>query len=370
MLIAASLTLFFVYLRCFRARIIPDRMFDTVEVESFSAIEFLDHLKARARLIAAVCVAAGVVALIVSLLIPKEYTARASLLIDPPAGTDARMSVTASPVYFESLRAYETLAAADSLFLRAAEKFHLRDAPLETLKRRVLRVTKLRETKILEIAVTLRDPMQAQAMAQFLGEQTVQMNRDSMAANERELRTDAEKNAETARQRLDQAEMQLRTFGAKQPVESSKSEMEALNDARDRVRRDLVDSRAELAEAGARREGEAEVRARVENLEKQDHDLARQIEQNAAALSDRQSRGDEFESRVHEARTAFESASAHVRELQAAEGTRSERLRLIDPGVVPEKPSFPQTGLNVALAIAVAMIACFVYLALTFHTAS
>jgi uncharacterized protein involved in exopolysaccharide biosynthesis len=288
------------------------------------------------------------VALTASFLIPKEYTARASLLIDPPAGSDARMSVTASPVYFESLRAYETLASGDSLFLRAAEKFHLRDAPLETLKRRVLRVTKLRETKILEIAVTLRDPVQAQAMAQFLAEQTVEMNRESMAGTDREMRAEAEKHSAAARERLNRAEAQWRAFSTKQPVDSLRSEMEAFNDARDRVRRDLVDSRAELAEAGVRREGEAEIRARVENLEKQDRDLARQIE-------------------VHEARTAFESAAAHVRELQAFEGTRSERLRLIDPGVVPEKASFPQTGWNVALAIAVAMIACFTYLALTFH---
>jgi uncharacterized protein involved in exopolysaccharide biosynthesis len=343
-------------------------MFGTLEVESFSAIEFLEHVKARTRFIVAICAVAGILALIVSLLIPKEYTARASLVIDPPAGSDARMSMTASPVYFESLRAYETLASSDSLFLRAAEKFHLRDAPIETLKRRVLRVTKLRETKILEIAVTLPDPIEAQAMAQFLGEQTVQINRESTAGNDRELRADAEKNADAARQKLDQVETQWRVFSKQKPVESLRSEAEALSDARDRVRRDLVDSRAELAEAGVRREGEAEVRARVENLEKQDRELERQIEQNAATLSDRQSRGDELESRVHEARTAYESAEAHVRELQASEGMRNDRLRLIDPGVVPEKASFPQTGLNVALAIAVAMIVCFVYLALTFHT--
>ncbi len=105
----------------------------------------------------------------------------------------------------------------------------------------------------------------------------------------------------------------------------------------------------------------------MENLEKQDRDLIRQIEQSAATLADRESRADELDARVHEARTAFESAAAHVRELQAAEGTRSERLRLIDAGVVPEKASFPLMGWNVALAVAIAFIACFVFLALTFR---
>jgi uncharacterized protein involved in exopolysaccharide biosynthesis len=336
-------------------------------VESFTAHEFIWHVKMRARVILAICAAAGVLALIVSLLIPKQYTARASLVIDPPAGSDARMSVTASPVYFESLRAYETLASGDSLFLRAVEKFHLREAPLETLKRRVLRVTKLRETRILEIAVTLPDPVEAQAMAQFLAEQTVEMNRESTAGSDHEMRAEAERNSDAARLRMDQAETDWRTFSSKQPVESLRAEVEAFNDARDRVRRDMVDSRAELAEAGVRKESEAELSARVENLEKQDRDLVRQIEQNAAMLADRESRADELEARVHEARTAFESAAAHVRELQAAEGTRSERLRVIDPGVVPEKASFPLMGWNVALAIGIAFVVCFTFLALTFR---
>ena len=96
-------------------------MLRAAEVESFSAFEFLDHARARARAIALIAAGAGVVALAVSLLIPKQYTATASVLIDPPS------TVIASPVYFESLRAYESLAASDSLFARAVEKFHLRD---------------------------------------------------------------------------------------------------------------------------------------------------------------------------------------------------------------------------------------------------
>ena len=339
-------------------------------VESFTAREFLSHVRERARFVLLVCAAAGVLALIASLLIPKEYTARANLLIDPPAGSDPRMAVTASPVYFESLRAYETLASSDSLFERAAEKFHLRDGALETLKRKVLRVTKLHETKILEIAVTLHDPAQAQAMAQFLAEQTVAINRDSTAANEHELQKDAEKNSDAARGRLDQAEAEWRAFSLKQPIESLRSEMEALGEAQYRVRRNLVDSEAELAEAGVRKEEVAEIRARVESLEKQDGDLTRRVAKAGTALADREGHGGQLEARMHEAQIAYDAAAAHVRELQAAEGMRGERLRVIDPGVVPEKASFPLTGLNVALAIAVAMIACFVYLALTFRAGS
>ena len=340
------------------------------QVESFTAREFIGHVRGRLRFILLVCAAAGVLALIASLLIPKEYTAKASLLIDPPAGSDPRMSVTASPVYFESLRAYETLASADSLFLRAAEKFHLRDAPLETLKRRVLRVTKLRETKILEIAVTLHDPMEAQAMAQFLAEQTVAINQESSARGEGELREGAQKNEDAARKRLDDAQAEWQTFRMKHPLEGARSETEALSIAREGLRRNLVDARTELAEAGVRKEEEQELRARVDSLEKQDIALTQRIDQSAAEFSGRESHGDGLEAKVRQARTELAVAAARVQELQAAEGMRSERLRVIDPGVVPEKASFPLAGLNVALAIAIAAVACFTYLALTFRAAA
>jgi uncharacterized protein involved in exopolysaccharide biosynthesis len=347
-----------------------ERDYQPHHVESFTAREFIRHVRGRARFILLVSAAAGMLALIASLLIPKEYTAKASLLIDPPAGSDPRMSVTASPVYFESLRAYESLASSDSLFLRAAEKFGLRNAPLETLKRRVLRVTKLRETKILEIAVTLHDPVQAQAMAQFLAEGTVTANQESSAASERQLREGAEKNEEAARRHLDEAQAEWQTFGVKRPVEGARSETEALSIAREGLRRSLVDARAELAEAGVRKEEDTEIRARVESLEKQDIALTERIERSASEFSDRESRGDGLEATVRQARNEVAAAAGRVQELRAAEGTRNDRLRVIDPGVVPEKASFPLTGLNVALAIAVALIACFVFLALTFRAAA
>jgi succinoglycan biosynthesis transport protein ExoP len=346
-----------------------ERDYQPQHVESFTAREFIAHVRGRARFILLVSAAAGMLALIASLLIPKEYTAKASLLIDPPAGSDPRMSVTASPVYFESLRAYETLAAGDSLFLRAVEKFHLRDAPLETLKRRVLRVTKLRETKILEISVTLRDPVEAQAMARFLAEQTVAINQESSAASERQLRESAENNEDAARQRLEQAQAEWQAFSVKQPVEGARSEMEALSIAREGLRRSLVDARAEMAEAGVRKEEETEIRARVDSLERQDLALTERIGRSASEFSGWENRGDGLEAKVRQARTEVAAAAARVQELRAAEGTRNDRLRVIDPGVVPEKASFPQTGLNVALALAIAMIACFTFLALTFRAA-
>ena len=66
------------------------------------------------------CGVAIVAALATGLLLPKRYTATATILIDPPAGGDPRIATAVSTVYLESLKTYELLATNDQLFVRAA----------------------------------------------------------------------------------------------------------------------------------------------------------------------------------------------------------------------------------------------------------
>ena len=106
-----------------------------------------------------------------------QYTATARLVIDPPAGADLRAAMAVSPIYLESLKTYEHFAASDSLFQKAAQQFGLAGGPSKSLKRRVLQVQLVRNTRILEISVTLPDAKKAQALATFLAEATVETNR-------------------------------------------------------------------------------------------------------------------------------------------------------------------------------------------------
>ena len=131
--------------------------------QSFDAFEYVDYLRRRWRVAAVACGVAMLLSLPLSLLMPKRYTATASIVIEPPGNTDARTAIVISPMYLESLKTYERFADSDSLFARAAEKFHLQEAggaarPIESLKRGVLKVSKLRDTKIMEISVTLDGP--------------------------------------------------------------------------------------------------------------------------------------------------------------------------------------------------------------------
>jgi succinoglycan biosynthesis transport protein ExoP len=341
-------------------------------VESFDAHQYFAHLRKRARFISIVCVGAGALALIVSLLLPKEYTAIASVVIDPPAGNDPRTSITVSPVYLESLRAYELFASSDTLFLRALEKFHLRDSrPLEAAKRRILKVTKVKDTKILQIEATLPDPRQAQALAQFLAEETVSLNRSSNVENDNDLLADAQNRAADAHKKLEQEQAAWHDFSLRQPYETMRADLEAITDSRDRLQRDLLDARADLAEVSARPSDTrlASSKARLTSLESQDAELSRQIQIKGTQLAERSARADEFQQRLHAAQANFDAAELRLRELRASAGLRGERLRVMDPGVIPERPSFPNVGLNVLLAIAIALTACVAYLTLTFRAA-
>jgi uncharacterized protein involved in exopolysaccharide biosynthesis len=334
--------------------------------QSFHAYEYLDHLKRRWRFVAVVCAAAGALALILSLILPKEYTATASIVIEPPAGNDTRTSITVSPVYLESLRAYETFAASDTLFQHAVDKFHLRDSEssktLESLKHRILKVNKLKDTKILQISATLGDARQAQALAQFLAEETVSLSRSTSVADEQDLRDAAHARVIEAQKRLEQEQTTWRDFAMKQPYESMRADLEALAGSREKLQRDLAEARTQLAENAA-----PSVKARLDSLEKQDADLRRQIQAKSVALSDREARGEQMQQRTRAAQAAYDAAALRQRELDASAGLRGERLRVLDPGVVPERPSFPNVGLNVILAIFVALIASLTYLTLTFR---
>jgi uncharacterized protein involved in exopolysaccharide biosynthesis len=341
--------------------------------ESFQAYEYLDHIQRRWKFVLAVCAAAGALALIVSLLLPKEYTAMASIAIDPPAGNDPRTAISVSPVYLESLRAYEMFASNDTLFQRAVDKFHLRDTSspqtTEGLKRGILKVAKIKDTKILQISVTLPDPKQAQAMAEFLAAETVALSRSANFADEQDLRDDARARVAEAQKRLEQEQAAWHEFAVRRPYESMQADLEALAESRDKLRQALTEARTDLAEFS--NDGPAatvaHIRARVESLEKQDADLAGQIQKKSTVLSDREARGEELQQKLRAAQSAFDAATGRQRELETSAGLRGERLRVMDPGVVPERPSSPNVGLNVLLAMVVALIVSITFLTLTFR---
>ncbi len=347
--------------------------------QSFDAFEYVDYLRRRWRVVGVACLVAVVIALPLSLLLPKRYTATASIVIEPPGSSDSRTAIVVSPMYLESLKTYERFADSDSLFARAAEKFHLQDLgasrPIESLKRGVLKVSKLRDTKILEINVTLKDPKLAQKVAQYLAEETVALSHGESMESDREFIDEADRQNAAAQRRLEQAQKAWADYSGKEPVESLQGQLDASVELQGKLRQQLVEAETNVAEY-QEQQGKAEshfaqeqlqaARARAALMEKRLQELQRSIQEMGASVASRTAKLDGFHNEVKMAQSEFEAAGRHLREVRAAAGTRGERLRVLDTGIVPQRPSSPNVPLNVAAALLLAVAASMVYLSFAF----
>jgi uncharacterized protein involved in exopolysaccharide biosynthesis len=335
-----------------------------------SAFEYIDYLRLRWRIIAAACVSAVVLSLVVSLLLPKRYTATASIVIEPPAGNDVRTATAVSPVYLESLRTYERFADSDTLFAGAVERFHLASrGSIESLKQQVLKVNKLRDTKILEISATLPEPELAQQFVNYVAEETVKLSRGESAATDREVIGEADRQATEAQQRLDRAQQASVAYAAREPNGSLQPQIEADVDLLEKIHQSLMEARSDIAEYQEKADYARELpglRAKAAELDKRAAELEKGIERKSALASQRQAERQKLDVEMKMAQTASESSSARLRELRATAGTRGERLRVIDPGVVPQRPSSPNIALNVLIALLLTLMALAAYLTVSF----
>ena len=263
--------------------------------ESFEMFRYLDHLRRRWVLIAGAVGVAVALALVAGWLTPAQYTATARILIESPAAGDLRASMAVSPVYLESLKSYAVMASGDRLFADAVEHLHLqRSRSIEQLKNSVLKVTIPRSTKVLEIAATLPDPRQAQALANYIAERTVVLTRDLAIEADRDALADAQKQRDEARAQLEQAE------GA--PVKNA----------------------------------------------------------GGSAYSAPSTKAESLQ-------LAIEAAQMHLQEVRSTAGYRAERLKIFDPGVVPERPSWPNIPLILLAAVVVALAASLLYVTFEFN---
>jgi polysaccharide biosynthesis transport protein len=346
--------------------------------QTFDAFEYVDYLRRRWRVIAAACGVAVVLSLAVSLLLPKRYTATASIVIEPPGGNDVRLSTAVSPVYLESLRTYERFASSDTLFARAADRFHLLDAgtsqSIESLKQRVLKVAKLRDTKILEISATLPDPKTAQSLAQYLADETVNSSRMESLASDTDFVGKAQKQTTEARLRLEQVQKESADAAVNAPTEALQSEVDAAVELHGKVEQQLVVADADVAEyqqqaqAGGQFASEQlqASRARAALLQKRSDELAREIQQKSKTLASRIAKREQLQTETKLAQSAYEALSNRLHDLQVTSGSHAEQLRVIDPGIVPQRPSFPNIPLNVAAALFLALVSSIIYLSVTF----
>ena len=335
--------------------------------DSLDAFRYMTYVRLRWRLVAASCVIAVGLAGAVSLALPRQYTATSRLVIEPAAGSDPRASMSVSPIYLESLKTYEEFAGSDSLFQKATEQFRLRALigarPIESLKKSVLKVGVVRNTRILEISATLPDAARAQALAQFLAERTVALNQSLIAEGGHDLLESASQQERDARAELDRIDKQLSDGLVSGPVDDLQNAIYQAGQLRSSLEERIANLSLELADTTNTSQEQSSDRARVEELRRQLETLNRDIAEREKLLAERLARKQRLEAARRAGQEALDAVQRNVRQTRSEIGYRGERLSIIDPGVIPERPSSPNTPLNISVALLLGLLLPLVYLA-------
>lgn len=307
------------------------------------------------------CVTATIIALVATYFMPTRYTSSATVMIEPAAGSDPRALTAISPIYLESLKTFETVATSGTLFERALEKFKLRPAggseSIEGIKARVLKVSKLRDTKVLEINVTLADPKQAQAMAQFLAEETIRIASTVSREAGHDLVEDLEHQTETAREQLSTSQSEWAKTKAAVPFDSTRKELDSMIDTVYQLRRQLYEAEAANAEFPS-----ATTKAKIDSLSSRVREYDQAVTAKSRLLAETGTRLEVLAADRLTKQTAYDLALRRSQELRASLSYSSERLKIIDPGTVPERPSEPRRALYCVAALGLALVGSIVYL--------
>ena len=340
--------------------------------DSFDPLEYLAHLRRNRKFAAVAIVSAVALTATVSLMLTKQYTATATLVIEPPVANDPRAATAVTPVYLESLKTYEQFASSDTLFAKACAQFGLSETPgalcTESFKRRVLRVTKLKDTKVLQISVTLANADRAQKLVEYLAAETVALNRSLARDGDREVIADIQAQLAVANEELHQARTAYEAAVAAGDDQLLDEQVRTLAELKSRTSVEVLRSRAILAERNSRQEttDAASEQARLNSLNEDAASLDRQLVAQSAALATARARRDRATEALRLAESKREAWSRRANDAAITSGMRTEQLRVVDPGVVPQQPSFPNPPLFTAAAWLVSSLLTLVYLSLLY----
>jgi capsular polysaccharide biosynthesis protein len=350
-------------------------------------IAFARYLRRHRAAMVITCSTALALSGIVSLFLPARYTATASILIEPPGGNDPRAATAVSTVYLESLKTYERLASSDTLFEHALDDLNIRQryrgVSTETLKRRILEVSKPASTTILDISATVSDAKSAQALAHYIAERTVALHESLDRETDADLSKEPQRIFDAAKMRREAAELARDRFTKTTPLESLDKKIVEAAALRSEVGKELARTRAELAnylgqeqapqppEMGERQAGWtqfeiAATRAKVQDLERQDQQLLQFMDLNGPVLENLRRKRDALDAEMKSARADEDAENSKLSDIKSSAASRSVRLKVLDPGIVPQRPSFPNPPLNMAVAFLLAFLASLGYLALKF----
>jgi capsule polysaccharide export protein KpsE/RkpR len=240
----------------------------------------------------------------------------------------------------------------------------------------------LKDSKILQIQATLPDPAKAAAVAQFIAAEVLNLSHKTGAGTDLEMERNADRHLihwqDTYRKAIDA----YTEFSGKWPVEALQGEIASMQDVASRTLRAAIEAEADSEDYAAREKSsgnsgdgnelrflhqEAAARkARAGILRRQASELQTSLAAKGAELSKRTAQRSRLEAEAKMAQTGMDAEARHVREIRDAAGGRGEVLTVIDPGIVPQRPSSPNIVLNAIVCAFVALALSLFYLVFAF----
>jgi uncharacterized protein involved in exopolysaccharide biosynthesis len=224
-------------------------------------------------------------------------------------------------------------------------------------------------------------------MAQFIASGVVELSRSGSKEASDAMIADAAKAAQAAQARLLETRTAFESAAGSFSEDALRSEVADDSDVKSRLEQQLVDEQAGLAEFESREKllssgtvqpqnGGDELndvrreaggsRARIQLLEQRIAELAKSINEKSAVLARQSAREQDLESALRGARTSYETASQRLADLPVSLGSRMEWLRVVDPGIVPQRPSSPNVPLTLLGSVALALFGSLLYLTFSF----
>ena len=183
-----------------------------------------------------------------------------------------------------------------------------------------------------------------------------------------------EQQASEARSHLQEVDKEWVHLLAAEPIAELQSAMENAGKLRAMVQEQVFSVELQLAdnaerlkaasaaEAGEIRKEQNNARARLAEMRDQLHSLDRDSAEREKLLAARFAHRDTLEADRKAGQAALADIEKRLREVRGESEYRGERLKIIDPGVVPERPSSPNIPLNIGAALLAGLVLPILYL--------
>lgn len=185
----------------------------------------------------------------------RWYEAVVMMAVATPKTGEADAPGQVTPANFRPVVANKSVVA------RVIEAFHLRDQGLtaDAFMRRALSVNEIRESNLIRLAVTLRDPATAAEVANRIAQEAIALSRRLSQEELVRSRDEIREQLQQVERRLVEAEQKVVAFRREAQIELLRKDVETLLNQR----AELMRTRVELAGVQARVEtGERELAAR------------------------------------------------------------------------------------------------------------